>query len=194
MNSALVNKYKSIENPPGGLVIWILILLELLTFGIALVFMVMLSKEESSIFHSSRLQLNTFIGATNTLVLLTSGYFMAQSFMFYKNAQKEKSLLNINLTILFGFIFLLLKSIEYYLKINNGIHLDTNTFYTFYWLLTGFHFIHVATGIVILFFLRKFSKQEMTDEKIEYFEAGTAFWHMCDLIWLLISPIIYLLF
>ena len=69
-----------------------------------------------------------------------------------------------------------------------------NTFFTFYWMLTLFHVIHVIVGLVILtsvyFGLRK-KKQSLSIEDVE---ASAVFWHMCDLIWLLLFPIIYLIF
>ena len=93
------------------------------------------------------------------------------------------------LTILGGLLFLALKTIEYYFKIEAGLTLDHNTFFTFYWLLTGFHVIHVLVGIVILgYFYFSLKNQEIED-----IEAGAAFWHMCDLIWLLLFPVIYLI-
>ncbi len=70
--------YKNIYYPPGGILLWIIIFLELFTFGIALIAMVYSSKEEPEIFHSSRLLLNTTIGAVNTVFLIVSGFCMAQ--------------------------------------------------------------------------------------------------------------------
>ena len=93
-----------------------------------------------------------------------------------------------------GAIFLLLKGYEYYDKIETGIGLGTNTFFTFYWLITGFHFIHVILAIFILFALyisikkNKYSMDDYLDV-----ETGGAFWHLCDLIWILVFPIFYLL-
>ncbi len=70
--------YKNIYYPPGGILLLIIIFLELITFGIALIAMVVYSKEEPTIFHESRLLLNSTFGAINTIFLLTSGFFMAK--------------------------------------------------------------------------------------------------------------------
>lgn len=59
--------HKNIYYPPGGILMWLIIFLELITFGIALCAMAFYSKEEPEIFHNSRLQLNTTIGTINTL-------------------------------------------------------------------------------------------------------------------------------
>ena len=98
------------------------------------------------------------------------------------------------LTILFGIFFLLVKYFEYNSKIESGLTLNSNSFFTYYWLLTLFHVVHVVVGLVILgFFYFGIRKQEQSVQ-IEDVEAGAAFWHMCDLIWLLLFPVIYLLF
>ena len=91
-------------------------------------------------------------------------------------------------------LFLGLKTIEYYGKITTGLDVGYNTFFTFYWMLTLFHVVHVITGLVILLVVYKGLKKKQLQTNLEDFEASAAFWHMCDLIWLLLFPIIYLIF
>ena len=67
-------------------------------------------------------------------------------------------------------------------------------FFTFYWMLTLFHVIHVIVGLVILVSVFFGLRKETPTVSIEDMEASAAFWHMCDLIWLLLFPVIYLLF
>jgi nitric oxide reductase NorE protein len=67
--------------------------------------------------------------------------------------------------------------------------MNHNTFFTFYWLHTGFHVIHVLVGLGILVSF-KFTLKKLETEDLE---AGAAFWHMCDLIWLLLFPVLYLI-
>jgi nitric oxide reductase NorE protein len=191
MNKAAVN-YKDIYYPPGGILMWILIILELITFGIALIALVVYSKEDPELFHRSRLYLNSTFGAINTIFLLTSGAFMAVTVHRFKQNKNSLTLRYLRLTMLGGILFLLLKGVEYYLKIEAGHTLGSNSFFTFYWLLTGFHVIHVLVGLVILLFVQNGLKKGETI--LEDIEAGAAFWHMCDLIWLLLFPIVYLIF
>ena len=185
---------KNIFYPPGGILLWIIIFLELFTFGIALIAMVVYSKEESTIFHESRLLLNTAFGTINTIFLITSGFFMAISVHYLKQKNTKNSLLFLTLTMLGGVLFLGLKSFEYLDKIEAGLTIGYNTFFTFYWMLTLFHVIHVLVGLVILVSVYVGLKKEKSTTTIEDVEASAAFWHMCDLIWLLLFPIIYLLF
>ena len=184
--------YKNIYYPPGGILLWILIFLELITFGIALIFLVINSKESPELFHQSRLALNTTFGALNTIFLLTSGFFMATTVHQFKQNNFLKASFYLKLTMLGGFLFLALKSVEYYLKIESGHTLGSNSFFTFYWLLTGFHVIHVIVGLVILLFMQTGIKK--VNAALEDVEASAAFRLMCVLIWLLLFPVLYLIF
>lgn len=185
---------KSIYYPPGGILLWILIFLELITFGAALVAMMVYGKQEPEMFHTSRLHLNTTIGTINTIALITSGFFMALSVQYFKEKNLKKSSLFLKLTMLGGVLFLVLKGFEYYEKVEVGLTIGYNTFFTFYWLLTLFHVIHLLVGLVILLFMQHDLNKNKTNANLEDIEASAAFWHMCDLIWLLIFPVIYLIF
>ena len=85
-----------------------------------------------------------------------------------------------------GVLFLLIKWVEYSAEFAKGIGIDTSPFFTFYFLITGFHALHVAAGIVILCLVARWDGQRNI-------ETGAAFWHMVDLVWVLLFPIIYLL-
>lgn len=186
--------YKNIYYPPGGILLWILIFLELITFSAALIALSVYSRESPEAFHNSRMLLNSTYGAINTLFLLTSGFFMATSMHQLKKGKYDKSTFYLKLTMLGGFLFLGLKGIEYSDKIAHGLTIGYDTFFTFYWLLTLFHVIHVLVGIVILVSMYFSIKKKKGDTIIEDAEAGATFWHMCDLIWLLLFPILYLIF
>jgi nitric oxide reductase NorE protein len=185
---------QSMYYPPGGILMWIIIFLELITFGMAIIAMVYYGRQELEIFHESKLRLNLAYGTINTIFLITSGYFMALSVHQIKKGERKSSLKFLVLTILGGLLFLVLKSVEYYFKIEEGLILGYNTFFDFYWLLTLFHVIHVLVGLVILGFIYFDLKKKKENTNIDDFEASAAFWHMCDLIWLLLFPVLYLMF
>jgi nitric oxide reductase NorE protein len=186
--------YKNIYYPPGGILMWIIIFLELITFGMAIVAFVYYGQEQPLVFHQSRLLLNTTFGALNTIFLLTSGLFMATAVHQFKEDNSVKASFFLKLTMLGGLLFLILKGVEYYHKFESGISLETNIFFSFYWLLTGFHVIHVLMGLVILIWTNYGMTKKNSDTVTEDIEACAAFWHMCDLIWLLLFPVLYLLF
>ena len=149
---------------------------------------------EPVVFAESQALLNRGIGLTNTLVLLTSGFFMALAVHYLKKGKNGISAQMIAVTVFFGLLFLVLKGFEYSDKMEHGIGIEYNSFFMFYWLLTGFHFIHVLLGVAILvyMFFKTRSGVYNADNTFDV-ESSAAFWHMCDLIWLFLFPVIYLL-
>jgi nitric oxide reductase NorE protein len=180
--------------PPGGILIWIIIIVEVLTFGAGIIVFAWEGSLTPDIFEVSRKVLHSKIGFANTLILLTSGFFVAEAVYNLKMDNSSKSQRLMWLAMLLGVLFLVLKGIEYSHTLEQGYGLTTNTFFTFYWLLTGFHFLHVLTGLVILSMLTLKIRQSFYHKnKFLDVETGAAFWHMCDIIWLLLFPVLYLL-
>ncbi|WP_114749475.1 cytochrome c oxidase subunit 3 [Pleomorphovibrio marinus] len=183
-----------LSNPPGGLLIWIVILLELFTFGLGLLALVVYGRQEPELFQSAAAHLDTHLGLLNTLVLMGSGFLMAQSVYFARLGNLGKAKKWIGFTLLLGALFVAIKTFEYTQKLGSGLIMDDNMFFTLYWLLTGFHLIHVVVGMVILIVLSFSFKSGKEEENVENLVSGAAFWHMCDLIWLLLFPALYLIY
>jgi nitric oxide reductase NorE protein len=188
------NTVKNIYYPPGGILIWLLMMLEIFTFlGAALVF-VYYRKNNIEEFVESKQVLSALVGTINTIILITSGYFMALSVNKLRENNHKKSSQFMLVGLFLGVLFLIVKGAEFYHKIDLGIGFNYNTFFTFYWLMTGFHFVHVLFGVGLLAYMYravkngKYSNAEMFDV-----ESSAAYWHMCDLIWILIFPVLYLI-
>ena len=189
-----VTSKPSIYYPPGGMLIWIVISIEMLTFLMGIAAFLVSRNAELSLFNESQLMLNKTFGTINTIVLITSGYLVAEAVKKLAKGQSDKSYKYMLWAIVVGSLFLVLKAIEYNGKINLGIALEENTFFTFYWLLTGFHFVHVLVGVVILSILMiQIKKGNYTSNDYTDVETGASFWHMCDLIWLILFPVLYLI-
>ncbi len=186
--------HKKFFYPPGGILIWIIILVEIITFSAGIIAFAWQSSLSPEVFETSQRTLNIKIGLINTLFLLISGFFVADSVRYLKEGNKSKSQKWMWIAMLFGLGFLVLKGIEYAGKLQAGFDLTHDAFFTFYWLLTGFHFLHVLTGLVILSILTLKIRSGVY-HKNNFFdiETGAAFWHMCDIIWLLLFPVLYLL-
>jgi len=179
----------SLSDPPGGLFIWLLVALELITFGVALAAFAASAKAAPEVFHDSRQLLDPRFGFANTIFLLTSGWFMAEAVRHFRLSDLPRSRRSLVLALGGGALFLVSKGLEYSDKISHGHTLGSNPFFTWYWLLTVFHLMHVGVGMVILAnLLRRLDRTRPED-----LEAGGVFWHMCDLVWLLLFPALYLL-
>ena len=165
---------------------WVLIVSELLVFGAALAAFLAVRAGEPELFAQSQGQLDRAAGALNTLVLVTSGLFAALAVRASEAAKFGRARLWLLLAIALGLLFLAVKGMEYADKAALGIDVDTNAFFTFYYLVTGFHALHVVAGIVILVLVGWRAEPAGV-------EVGAAFWHMVDLVWVLRFPVIYLL-
>lgn len=169
-----------LDELPGDLMIWVLIVSELLVFGAGLLAFLGMRAMDPVGFAADQAQLNSVAGAANTIVLVTSGYCAARAVYSVRHMRHW-----LTGAIVFGVVFLVVKWLEYAEKARLGIGIETSDFFTFYYLLTGFHALHVLAGLVIFGLLMRWH----TPRNLE---AGTAFWHMVDLIWILLFPIIYL--
>lgn len=194
MEKTVNNNIGNIYYPPGGILIWFIIILELFTFlGAALIF-VYYRKNMVQEFTESKAFLSPLIGTLNTIILITSGYFMAISVNKLREDNTEKSAFYMLLGLVLGLVFLGIKGMEFYHKIELGIGFNYNTFFTFYWLMTGFHFVHVLFGVGLLAYMYKAVKNKKYKSTNMFdVEASATYWHMCDLIWILIFPVLYLL-
>lgn len=187
--------------PPGDFAIWIIIYVELVTFGILFVGYAYSRRVHLQMFNDSQLLLNKNIGFINTLVLITSSFFIVKAIQKIKNMPAYNSyessvvasrwLLS---AILFGILFLFLKLSEFSHIFAQGITLSTNTFFMFYLLLTMFHFMHVSLGVIILFNLyQKTKAQGYTPKDCRGLETGALYWHLVDLLWIVLFPLVYII-
>ena len=163
--------------------IWLLILGELAVFGVAFIGFSIARELDPMTFEASRSQLDGLLGGINTLVLITSGWMVAWAVADKRRGMSPRPALAASIAV--GTVFLAIKVLEYRTKILAGITVDTNDFFAFYYLLTGFHALHVVMGLIVLSIVLRW-------DSLENLETGAAFWHMVDLIWIALYPLIYL--
>lgn len=171
---------------PGNPMMWVLILSELLVFGVFFVAFAAARTVDVAGFDASQAQLDRLLGGLNTMVLVTSGFLAALAVRARIDGRRLKARLILLAAMAVGSVFLVVKVIEYADKAQAGIGIETNTFFTLYYLMTGFHFLHVVLGLVILAVVA-------WKDSLANLETGTAFWHMVDLIWVLMFPLVYLI-
>jgi len=195
MNRALAqNAFGKPFQPPGGMIIWVFIFMELLAFGLAFIVFSVLRSKSLAAFESSQAELNQALALVNTLVLLTSGYFVVLANGFYDRGHDRDAVRWLGGAIALGIAFVIIKSVEYHDKIKHGLITGVNQFFDFYWLLTAFHLFHVLLGILVLAYMaKKIVNEEPFAAEDFNLKTGSAFWHMCDLIWVLLFPILYLI-
>ncbi len=192
-----MDKIQELEEPkllPGDLAIWFFIFMELLVFAIAFIAYSVTRLQNLALFNEFQMTLNKEFGAINTILLITSSYFVIRAVHAIKLDQVKSCISNLNIALAFGAGFLVLKSLEYYDKFSAGITLSTNTFYMFYLSLTMFHFLHVILGMIILIaIVFKAKRGHYNAENHIGIESGASYWHMVDLVWIILFPLVYII-
>ena len=173
------------DDLPGELILWILIASELAVFMAGISVMVILGLMDPEGFATAQGQLDGRMAALNTVVLVSSGLFAARAERAAAQGRVQAARKGLLLAALGGVIFLTVKGVEYARDIQAGIGIDSHPFFTFYYLLSGFHAAHVAAGIVLFGLVSRFN----TPQNIA---TASAFWHMVDLVWVILFPVIYL--
>jgi nitric oxide reductase NorE protein len=170
---------------PGDPMIWVLIFSEFAVFGLLLGAFAIAHALNPSVFVSGQAVLDPGLAGLNTVVLVTSGWAAARGAAAARLREARTCRRWLMLTIGLGCAFVTIKLLEYAGEIATGAGLETSTFFTLYFLLTGFHLLHVVLGMVILAVAWRGAEADAV-------ETGTSFWHMVDLVWVVMFPIIYL--
>lgn len=184
----------SVNYPPGDLAIWFFIFAELLAFGVFFLSYAFARANNVELFNESQKLLNRETGAINALVLITSSYFVVRAVAAIKEGLNQLCARWLGAAIGFGLIFVAIKVFEFQEKFSAGISLHTNTFYMFYLSLTMFHFMHVILGMVILgAVMLKARRGGYTPQEHTGVETGASYWHMVDLVWIILFPLVYVI-
>lgn len=171
---------------PGELMMWVLIASEILVFGAGLLACLGVRIGDPVQFASDQALLDRTAAAINTFALVTSGFCAAAAVRAREAGKRGIARRWLFAAGCLGIVFLAVKAMEYASKMAIGIGIETSPFFTFYFLLTGFHALHVVAGVGLLAFVA-------WADSLRNMEAAVAFWHLVDLIWVLLLPIIYVL-
>jgi nitric oxide reductase NorE protein len=179
---------------PGEAGVWVLILGDMVVFAMFFIVFVHYRGGDVPLYVRSRNTLNPWLGAANTLLMLTSSWFVALAVQAArKNAANESARL-LGLAFLCGLSFVLVKVAEYTEKVRVGITLDTNDFYMYYFLFTGIHLVHVLIGMGVLVYLqRRVRAADYGAQTIGVMESGASFWHLVDILWIILFALLYLI-
>ena len=184
-----------IENPkfPGDKGVWLFIYADMLAFALLFALFTFSRLSHVELFKVSQDTLNKSLGALNTLVLLASGWFMAEAVAAVRKCDRRAVVRYLQLALLIGVGFAFSKSYEYHEKLAAGINLLTNKFYMYYFVLTGIHFLHYLIGMVTIFvFMRMAHSHDMDPGFLVAMESVGCYWHMVDILWLVLFPMLYL--
>ena len=168
---------------------WVLIAGDMIIF--ALLFGSFLGARRGNVasFEAARRVLDYQHGGVNTLILLTSSWCVVMALRAARSAGGVRANLFLGAAVLCGLGFVASKASEYVGEATGG-HAH-GPFFMYYFVLTGIHLLHVVIGTVVLFFFWVRWRRTGPVGSIG-FETAAVFWHMVDLLWVVIFPLLYL--
>ncbi|WP_293397461.1 cytochrome c oxidase subunit 3 [Nevskia sp.] len=195
-NPAAVDELKgegdTSADPPA---IWTFIVLDSASFAVFFAVFMAERLAQPALFDASSRLLDVRLGLTNTLILITSSWLVALAVAAGRRGDLRRLRAGLLGGILVGSAFAVLKLIEYITKLAGGITPQTNDFFGYYFCLTGIHFVHYLAGMIVLLVLlaRARKSQAVDPELMGWAVSGGIFWHLIDLLWVFLFPLLYLL-
>ncbi len=183
---------------------WLFLFTELLLFGgLFLVYSIYRYLNQDD-FARGGSELDMYIGAINTVILLTSSLSVAMSITAIQKNNKRMAVILLWITIVLALVFLVNKYFEWSHKFHVGLYPGTETFRTLpageglffllYYFMTGLHGVHVIIGAILLgFVIERVLDGKITSENYVFQENGALYWHLVDLIWIYLFPLFYLI-
>jgi cytochrome c oxidase subunit III len=210
------------QREAGTFGMWLFLLTEIMFFG-GLFFSYLLYRNwYYDAFVVASNQLSIPLGASNTAILITSGFFMALAVWAAEVRKKNLLVLYLVLTTVFGLAFLGIKYVEYHEKWEKhhipGAHFDisefvnphayglneqplppdmaqkTQVFFSLYFAMTGMHALHMIIGIgLLIWLLRRSQRGDFSSGYVAPIENFGLYWHFVDIVWLFLFPLLYLI-
>jgi len=185
---------------------WVFLATEVLLFaGLFVAYAVYRYLFTAEFLEGSR-HLKLWIGTLNTFVLLGSSFLVAMALHYARIGRMRVSALLIGATALLGLTFLGLKALEYYQDIVEGLlpgrmiaipefrSQGAGVFVTLYYLMTGLHALHVTVGMSVLIWIGVLAwRGAYSAEYHTPIELGGMYWHLVDVVWIFLWPLLYLL-
>ena len=193
-----------LDSETGKLGMWIFLFTELFLFGgLFLVYSIFRAKYSAE-FHVAAAELNAFIGTMNTVFLLVSSMTVAMALTAIQKGERKLALFLLLTTILLAGLFMLNKYFEWSHKFEYGIYPGSPVlknmshgellFFGLYYMMTGLHALHVMIGMVLLSInVVKVKAGTVNSTRFLMLENSALYWHLVDLIWIFLFPLLYLI-
>jgi nitric oxide reductase NorE protein len=178
---------------PGETGTWVFLFGDMLVFGAFFATFMVERAKAPEVFDVSRKTLHLGVGLTNTLVLLTSSLLVVVALGALRSGARKIARSALLAAMACGAVFIGLKVFEYYSLVTAGHGVGANHFYLYYFILTGVHLFHVCVGMAVLTVLLAATRpHELSATRLAVVEGGACFWHLVDLLWIVLFPLLYL--
>lgn len=179
---------------PGYWPIWVGIFAEMTEFAMMFIGYFIAKSHYPELFSEGPLKLNTLAGTLNTLVLLSSSFFVAKAMQSIRKDRRKACMRWLWAAVAAGMTYVVIKTIEYEWNTAQGFDKDTNVFFTVYYYTTFNHLLHVGWGsAAIIWAILNVHTGHFNAKNHNGLEAVAVYWHMIDLAWIIIFPLLYVL-
>ncbi len=177
---------------PGEAGLWVFILGDMLMFGVFFVVIGVLQAQQPQVFRAGQDHLHVDLAVLNTLFLLTGSWLVARAVRGLKRTGGTSPALFVA-ALACGLGFAAVKAVEYVALIDAGQTPQTDDFFMYYFIFTGIHLAHLALGTVLLLCLAIVVRRPaLTPGQVMFVEGGGVYWHLVDMLWLVLFPLLYL--
>ena len=178
---------------PGETGTWVFLFGDMLVFAAFFATFMVERAKAPDVFDAARRTLHLGVGLANTLVLLTSSLFVVVALGPLRSGARHIARSAVTAAMVCGGVFIALKVFEYHSLVTAGHGVGANHFYLYYFILTGVHLLHVCVGMAVLtFLLTQTRRPELSGNRMAVIEGGACFWHLVDLLWIVLFPLLYL--
>lgn len=185
---------------------WLFLLTEILLFGGLFVAYTVYRAWNPEMFYNAHKFLDLPMGTLNTVVLITSSLTMALAIRSIQLDDRKKTIYLLVITLALAAVFLVVKYFEYSHKIHlgqlpgkyytfTGVEgTNPHVFFSIYFAMTGLHGLHVLAGMgAITWVLVKTIRNRFSAEYYTPVELTGLYWHLVDLVWIYLFPLLYLI-
>lgn len=185
---------QSLPHLPAEEGLWVFLLGDMCIFALLFCVYVYYRAADAALFAASQATLNPAWGALYTLLLVTGSWFVVQGVSAARRATMQAAQALFAAALVCGLGFLGAKLLEYGGKLSAGVTPASNEFFMYYYILTGLHFLHVLVGVVVLAVLIAHcrARRHSGNANRVLIEGGGCYWHMVDLLWIVLFPLLYL--
>jgi nitric oxide reductase NorE protein len=179
---------------PGEPGVWVFIFGDMLVFTLLFGVFMYYRGRQPALFVRSQLELHRSFGAINTLLLLTSSLSVVTGVRAVRAGMRRLAPAAFGVAMVCGCAFLVNKGLEWGGLIAAGHKPAVNNFFMYFFVLTGIHAFHLLIGMGVLTALLVLSrKPSLSSTQRALLEGGACFWHMVDLLWIVLFALLYLL-
>jgi cytochrome c oxidase subunit III len=204
MENHLEHTHVHRDDEADKLGMWLFIFTELLLFGVLFIIYSVYRYRNPMAFRLGGEELDVFIGTFNTIILLISSATVAMSITAIRRGNKKHALILLGITMFIALVFLVNKYFEWAAKVDYGLFPGgdalmelghgTILFFGLYYVMSGIHAIHIIIGMgLFTYVIYQINTDKIHSTDYIWLENSGLYWHLVDLIWIFLFPLLYLI-